>query len=241
MSQLNILIVDDNKDLADGLGIVLGSEGYQTTLTYNGDDCIKAFNAGHFDVVFIDVKLPDMSGVDVFHEIHMKDPKVKVIMMTGYRVEQLLTGVIDDVDIEILHKPFELERVLEVLNNIRQESIILIADDNPDISHNLSTYLTNHGIKTMLARNGEEAVNGILSNPIEVLVLDLRMPIMCGLEVYLELKQRDRAVKTIFVTGYAKEETETIDILKSTSATGCLFKPFRPEDMIHAIERIMEP
>lgn len=240
MRQLNILIVDDNEDLAEGFGMVLESEGYQTTLAHTGLDGIGAFDAGHFDVVFLDVKLPDMNGVDVFYKIHKKDPGVRVIMMTGYRVEQLLAEVVNEGDIEVLRKPFDIEYVLEVLGKIQNESIILIADDDPDFSESLSVYLSSHGMKTILANNGPEAIDGVLNNPVDVLVLDLRMPIMCGVEVYLELKRQNRAVKTIIVTGYAKEEAETIDILRSTSATGCLFKPFRPDEMLRAIKQIMD-
>ena len=74
----------------------------------------------------------------------------------------------------------------------------------------------------------------------DVLVLDLQMPIMSGLDVYLQLQQQERAVKTIIVTGYPKEEKETIDVLKSLSVTGCLFKPFAPEDMLTAINKAMQ-
>lgn len=238
MKQLNVLIIDDNQDLADGLGMVLEGEDHQVSLAYSGYDGIKLFDAGQFDIVFIDVKLPDINGVKVFQNIHKKDQNVKVVMMTGYRVEQLFSSVIDDGQVEILRKPFEIERVLEILGQIKNESIVLIADDDPDFSEGLSAYLNEHGIKTMLAKNGQEAVDSVLSNPVEVLVLDLRIPIMCGLEVYLELKQRGSAVKTIIVTGYAEEEAETVDVLKSASVTGCLFKPFNPEDMLRIIERV---
>lgn len=237
MSKTSILIIDDNQDLADGLGMVLEDENYQVSLAYNGINGIKVFDTDRFDVVFIDVKLPDMNGVEVFHYIHNKAPKVKTIMMTGFRVEQILAGVIDNADVEILRKPFEIKHVLEILNKIKNESIILIADDDPDFSEGMSEFLTEHGMKTILAKNGQEAVDGVLSNPVDVLVLDLRIPIMCGLEVYLRLKEQGRAVKTIIVTGYEKQEAETIDILKSMSVTGCLFKPFSPNDMLHAIEQ----
>lgn len=237
MNQTSILIIDDNQDLADGLAMVLEDENYQVSLAYNGINGIKVFDTDRFDIVFIDVKLPDMNGVEVFHYIHNKAPKVKTIMMTGFRVEQILAGVIDNADVEILRKPFEIKHVLEILNKIKNESIILIADDDPDFSEGMSEFLTEHGMKTILAKNGQEAVDGVLSNPVDVLVLDLRIPIMCGLEVYLQLKQQGRAVKTIIVTGYEKQEAETIDILKSMSVTGCLFKPFSPNDMLHAIEQ----
>ena len=77
----------------------------------------------------------------------------------------------------------------------------------------------------------------MLSNHVDILVLDLRLPILCGLDVYLRLKEKGCAVKTIIVTGYGIEEKETINILKSTSVTGCLFKPFKPEDMLSTIKQ----
>ena len=239
MSKINVLIVDDNQDLADGLGMVLEDENYNVSLAYNGADAISEFDKGHFDFAFIDVKLPDMNGVEVFQYIHKKDSNINAILMTGYRVEQLLAEVIDNGEIEILLKPFEIEQALEIVRKIKKESIVLIADDDPDFSEGLSDYLGQHGMKTLLARNGQEAVDTVLSNSIDVLILDLRMPIICGLEVYLQLKQQGRAVKTIIVTGYGEEEKETINLLKSTSITGCLFKPFKPEDMLLAIEQAM--
>lgn len=240
MSQLNILVIDDNRDMADGLGMILEDEGYQVTLAYDGRHGIKAFTAGHLDVVLIDFKLPDMNGVVVLHEIHKKDSKVRGIVMSGFRIEQLLSVVIDDGGVEVLRKPFEIERVLEVLGRIQNENIILIADDAPDFAEYLSAYLTDHDIKIMLARSRQEAVDGVLSSPVEVLVLDLRMPVIYCLEVYLELKQRGQTVKTIIVTGYADEEPDTVDVLRSVSVTGCLFKPFKPESMLRAIKRIMD-
>jgi DNA-binding response OmpR family regulator len=239
MSQTSILIVDDNQDLADGLAMVLEDENFQVSLAYNGTDAISKFNTGNFDIVFLDVKLPDISGVEVFQSIHEKDPDAKVIMMTGFRIEQVLAEVIEDGDVEILRKPFEIKHVLDTLNQIRKESIILIADDDPDFSEGMSEFLNDHGMKTILAKNGQEALDGVLSNPVDILVLDLQMPIMCGLDVYLQLKKKDHAVKTIIVTGYEKQEAETIDILKSMSVTGCLFKPFKPDDMLDAIEQII--
>ena len=239
MGKINVLIVDDNQDLADGLGMVLEDENYDVSLAYSGAEAIGKFDKGHFDFAFIDVKLPDMNGIEVFQHIHKKDSNINAILMTGYRVEQLLAEVIDNGEVEILLKPFEIEQALDIVRKITKESIILIADDDPDFSEGLSDYLSQHGMKTLLARNGQEAVDTLLSNSIDVLILDLRMPIMCGLEVYLQLKQQGGAVKTIIVTGYGEEENETINILKSTSVTGCLFKPFKPEDMLLAIEQAM--
>ena len=113
--------------------------------------------------------------------------------------------------------------------------LVLIVDDDPDAAGCLSAQLTAQGMKTLLARNEKEAVDGVLSNPVEVMVLDLRMPVIYALKVYLELKQRGHLVKTLIVTGCADEDADTTDTLRSTSVTGCLFKPFRPEKLLHAV------
>lgn len=239
MSQSSILIVDDNQDLADGLGMVLVDEDYQVTLAYNGVDAISKFNTGDFDVVLIDVKLPDMKGVELFQYIHEKDSNAKVIMMTGFRIEQVLAEVIENGDVKILRKPIEIKHVLDTLNKIRKESIILVEDDDPGFSEAMSEFLNEQGMKTILAKNTQEALDGVLSNPVDILVLDLQVSIMCGLDVYLNLKKKGHAVKTIIVTGHEKQETETIDILKSLSVTGCLFKPFNPNEMLNAIEKLI--
>jgi len=240
LSQSNILIIDDNRDMADGLGMILEDEGYQVTLAYNGRDGIGIFNAGHFDVVLVDFKLPDMNGVAVLRQLHKKDPQVRIIVITGYHVEQLLAEAIDDGTVEVLRKPLEIGPVIKILDRIQKENIILIVDDDPDAAKRVTAQLTDQGIKTLLAGNAREAVDGVISTPVEVLVLDLRLPVTYGLEVYLELRQRGHTVKTLIVTGYADDESGTVDSLRSTAVTGCLFKPFRPEQMLHVVKQIME-
>lgn len=239
MTKNNILIVDDNQDLADGLAMVLEDENYHVSLAYNGTDAINTFDASHFDVVFVDIKLPDISGMDVYQYINKKNPKARVIMMTGFRIEQVLEEVIEKGNVEILRKPFEMKRIEEILEEVQHESIVLIADDDPDFSESVSEYLSEQGIKTILAKNGQEALDQMMSNEVDVLVLDLNMPIMCGLDVYMELKKKGIAVKTIIVTGNDKKEKETVDLLQSVNVTGCLFKPFKPDNLLNVIKDIL--
>ena len=240
MSQVNILIIDDNRDMADGLGMILENEGYQVTLAYNGHDGMNAFNEGRFDVALIDIRMPDMNGFEVLREIHKKDPKVRAIMITGYRIQQVLSEIVDDGNVEILRKPFEVERVLQILDEHHDETIVLVTDDAPDCGERLSAYLKGHGMQTMLARNCQEAIDGVISRPVDVLVLDMRRPIIYDLAVYTELKQLGHRVKTIIVAGCADVDTESVDVLRSTLVTGCLFKPFKPEGMLDAIKALVK-
>ena len=235
MSQLNILIIDDNQDLADGLAMVLEDEGYQVKLAYNGRDGISIFNIGYFDIVFLDIKLPDMNGIEVFQNIHKINPKTKTIMMSAYRIEQIASQLTDNENVKILRKPFENEYVLKVLQEIDKESILLMINDGDDLSKSLSSYLTEQGVKTLYASNENQAVEAVLANPLDVLILDLKLPIIRALEVYMQLKQQNSAVTTIIIV---ENTGEASDILRSTSITGCLFKPFSPDKMLNTIKQM---
>jgi DNA-binding response OmpR family regulator len=77
-----------------------------------------------------------------------------------------------------------------------------------------------------------------VTEPVDVLVLDLRLPVLHGLDVYMELKRRGRELPTILVTAYRTEEAKSIDALRSMSVTGCLFKPFEPAELLNAIDEV---
>ncbi|MDH5600685.1 MAG: response regulator [Gammaproteobacteria bacterium] len=239
MNQSNILIIDDNKDLADGLAMVLEIENYHVTVAYNGGDGIKKFDAGNYDLVVIDVKLPDMYGIEVYQDIHQKDVDMKVMMMTGFRIDQVFTEIVGEDGLAILRSPENHMQVYEAVTKIKDAGIVVVVDEQPNLATSIYDYLTAQGTKTILSKDDKEAVARVLSDNVEVLVLDFNKPIMCGLETYMQLKKQGREVKTIIVAEYKKEEVETTDILRSLSITGCLFKPFKPDDMIKMIKYVM--
>jgi CheY-like chemotaxis protein len=65
--------------------------------------------------------------------------------------------------------------------------------------------------------------------------LDLCMPVLCGLEVDLQLKREGRSLPTIIVTAYAREKAETIEQLRAMHVTGILTKPIDPEALLREL------
>ncbi len=91
----------------------------------------------------------------------------------------------------------------------------------------------------LVASTGREAVDKVLENGVDVLILDLRLPLMSSVEVFVELKNLGKTVPTVIVSGYAAEETESIEVLNGLSVIGCLQKPFDPDQLIRAIENLI--
>ncbi len=98
--------------------------------------------------------------------------------------------------------------------------------------------LTSEGYSVFVATNGRQAVERILTNGIDMLILDLRMPVLNGLETYLELKKAGRAIPTIIITAFADEETGKIQRLRDLSVSGVLRKPFDPGILLKEVERL---
>ena len=137
----------------------------------------------------------------------------------------------------MLNKPIDVYKVLEMLEEVKPDGI-LIVDDDDDFVESVKDLLVSSGYTVCVARNGREAIERIRSNGIDVLILDLRLPILSGLEIYLELKTTGRVVPTIIVTPHTDECADEVDKWRSLSVSGILRKPFDPGELLRAVERL---
>jgi two-component system, NtrC family, response regulator HydG len=240
MRTLNIFIVDDDQDFAESLAEVLTGAGHHVEVCFDGETAIRTFREKQFDITFLDVKLPKKNGVESFFEIRRINPRARVVMMTAYSVKQLLMQAIDQGALGVLRKPFDMPGLLSMLEDIKPEGVILMADDDPDFVESVRQMLDENGYKVIVARTGQEALTTILSDGIDILILDLKLPVLSGLEVYLQLKQYNHALPTIIVTAYAAEEAEAIQTLRVMEVAGFLTKPFDPQDLLKIIQDIKD-
>lgn len=237
MNKLRILVVDDNADFAESLGEALQLHGHEVALAFDGQEGVRRYREEDFDIAFVDVRMPGQNGVESFMQIRQLKPDARVVMMTGFSVEQLLEEAVQNGAWGVLHKPLDMDRVLGMLRQVSPAGI-LIADDDQDFVSGLREVLEDHGYQVLLAYNGQEAIERVLAGRVDVLVLDLRMPILDGLGVYLELRRRGRVVPTIIVTAFAPEETDALDRLSSYEVSGVLTKPFKTEALLRAISAV---
>jgi len=109
-----ILIVDDQSDLADSLADVLRLEGHHVATAYSGEDALKLSRQHPLKLMFLDVRLPGINGVDTLLAIRKEQPGVPAYMMTGYSVAPLLQKAIDHGAQGVLHKPLDLDQIIEL-------------------------------------------------------------------------------------------------------------------------------
>ncbi len=196
--------------------------------------------AEDFDVAVVDIRMPNMNGVDCLRRIRAARPGAKVVMMTAYSDQELLDMAIEGGALGVMNKPLIMADLLNLLVEIARAGVVMVADDDPDFVASLTEYLGDEGHNVVVAWSGEEALAKLISEDVDALVLDLRLPGRDGLEVYLELKKRGREVPTIMVGVFAEVEAKAIDRLRAMSVTNCFTKPIDPRALGAAVQAIIE-
>ena len=110
-SHVRILIIDDEESIRDSVGLVLEKEGYGVRSVVSGQEGISLFSKEAFQVVYLDLKLPGINGLDVLSRLKKISLETPVIIITGYAtiesaVEAMKRGAFD-----YLTKPFTPEEV----------------------------------------------------------------------------------------------------------------------------------
>src|SRR5450631_4207595 len=84
MSKGSILVVDDESEIREGLDLLLTMEGYATSSAETGEAGLALLEEKPFDLLLLDVSLPDRNGLDMLREIRRRDPGLAVVLITAY-------------------------------------------------------------------------------------------------------------------------------------------------------------
>ena len=115
MDKLKVLVVDDKKVIGDLFDFTLGYSGHQITVVDNALDAVNAIRKQEFDIAFLDIVMPGKDGVEVLKDIRLISPKLPIIMMSGYSVEDKRSQAQALGAVTCLKKPFEMEDVKKAI------------------------------------------------------------------------------------------------------------------------------
>ena len=115
---LRVLVVDDNVDAAEMLALLLEARGLETTLAFDGQGALAAFEWSRPDAVLLDLALPDMDGLDVARQLHARVPTLPLIALTGYGDEAMRTRTANLGFAHHLTKPVDVTAVCRMLEDV---------------------------------------------------------------------------------------------------------------------------
>ena len=106
------------------------------------------------------------------------------------------------------------------------------------MSESLKDILEDNRYKVALAKTGEEAIAVVLEKSMDVVFVDMKLPVLNGLETYLALKKINPKITAIMMTAYRQEMKDLISQALHKSAYTCLYKPFNPEKVVELVKEI---
>lgn len=112
MGQANILIVEDEKKISRVLQLELQYENYETEIADNGKDALKLIEENKFDLVLLDIMIPELSGLEVLRRVRRTDKATPIILLTARdEVYDKVSGLDLGAD-DYVTKPFQIEELL---------------------------------------------------------------------------------------------------------------------------------
>ena len=130
-----ILLLEDDLNLSETVAEYFDEQGFEVTCVYDGDDAIASIYENHFDLLLLDVNVPNKNGFDVLKEIRAQNNSVPAIFTTSLNsMDSLEEGYISGCD-DYIRKPFEIKELLFRVQTIlkrefsQKSDVINITDD----------------------------------------------------------------------------------------------------------------
>jgi DNA-binding NtrC family response regulator len=115
---MRILVVDDDSIIRKLLMEVLTNDGHHITSTENGAEAVEKVKSEHFDLVFMDVHMPQLNGLEALISMRNLYPDMPVVMMDSYP-DQLARQAESRGALTCMHKPFDLNEMRKIIEEVR--------------------------------------------------------------------------------------------------------------------------
>ena len=112
---MKILLVDDQVQFVSVLSRRLNMRGLDTVCAFSPEEALKVVDTGTFDVAVLDMKMPGMSGIELKRHLHLKNPGMKFIFLTGHGSEQEYKIVAAEAAV-FLPKPLKIDQLIEAIH-----------------------------------------------------------------------------------------------------------------------------
>jgi DNA-binding NtrC family response regulator len=115
------LIVDDDQIVLDSCKRVFEAEGFEVCLVPSADEALEAMKNNIFDILLIDVKMPEQDGMSLIRAVKKQWPKVPIVVMSGYPTPETIAEGLHVGAEEFIAKPFTPDELLRVVHQVLQK------------------------------------------------------------------------------------------------------------------------
>lgn len=230
-----LLIVDDEIDFLTTLKFIFEEQGFIVTMVSSGIDALERIKGTNFDLVLLDINMPEMDGLETFRKIKKRSP-ITVIMMTGNKENVQIRKCIEEGAYTVIYKPFAVNNLLEIMRKALRMPVVLVVDDRCDDRVILRNLLELEGFRVVEAKDGMEAVKTVKKGNFDVCLVDFKMPGMDGIETIENIKEITPNIGVILMSAYTLDEAIKAEI-KEKRGLAFIRKPYDINNLLSILNK----
>ncbi|WP_255458584.1 response regulator [Nitrospira sp. KM1] len=255
---VKILIIDDDRMNCELLQAVFTRHGYEVLTATSGADGLTLFHREVPRVTILDLRMPEMDGLTVLKEIRAQDPAAPVVILGGGATEVQENQARALRVTDFIRKGLSLDVLVEAVMRVMQQTprsgveisaaspgisgsdnpeTILVIDDEQLVRDLLVQFLNLRGYRAVGAKDGQHALDLTERTAPDLVLLDLFLPGMGGVEVLRRLRQSGFEGPVIVITG--SQDEEVLEEAWALRPQEVLSKPVDLERMLSIIQLVL--
>jgi PAS domain S-box-containing protein len=258
-----VLVAEDDEEVRRTVVELLSDLGYRVLLAKDAASALAIIESGmHIDLLFTDVVMPGpLRSPDLARKAQSRLPQLAVLFTSGYTANAIVHGGKLDPGVELLSKPYSREalarKVRHVLRNQQQRNVaaaslaghlpvelrlsasvdaprVLLVEDNDLVRTGTADMLRRLGISPMEARNGATAMSVLAAQSIDVLIVDVGLPDISGIDLAINARKSVPQLRVIIASGYDVALSHEQHAMLPNATT--LRKPYDLADLARTLE-----
>ncbi len=251
----HVLIIEDSVPAAEQISRYLSEMGMQPTAYFQGEGAVDKALHIQPSLIILDLQLPNLSGWDVLNQLktnpQTKDIPVLIISVLDENIKELANGAFAylvkpitrvqlQATLEKLQHPAHVESLALTASQPALEAplILLVEDNQPNID-TMFGYLQSRGYRLVLARNGQQAIDCVKSQRPDLIVMDIQMPVMDGLEAIRNIREEQQFINVPIIALTALAMPGDRETCLAAGANEYLTKPVKLKQLAVTIQQLL--
>lgn len=248
MSQARVLVVDDSKAIRSFLGNML-RDGIQADITEapDGVQGLELAKDNYFDLIVSDIDMPRMNGFELCRQLKNEQSTraVPVVILSTNDKDDYIEQGFDVGAAAYVTKGNAatdlIPRIREVLDKalLLRDKLVLVVDDSTFIIKTVEQGLAQAGFRVITASNGQEALAILKDAKPDLILSDIMMPVMGGMEFLENVRKHSALAETPFVAMSSEDDRWMMRQMIERGASAFLVKPFNVDQLIITAEKLL--
>jgi CheY-like chemotaxis protein len=238
LKDASILVVDDEVDTCSNLSDILTDLGYHVDTAHDGPTALEKVRQKRYDVALLDLKMPGMDGLTLYHEIKKIRAGTVAIVVTAYASSSTATEALEAGACQVVAKPIDFPKLLALVDQALDQPLVMVVDDDPDLCANLWDLLGERGYRVCVAHNEKQAAERLQGSGFRVVLIDMRLPDGDGNKVFQLVRQTNPKARTIMITGHRSETEQLLQKVVAEGADAVCYKPFDVPGLLTVLQKL---